>query len=46
MANFFDSIYDTFSQTDTKNMEKIAEQMGGQFKSAGALKGQQISVEC
>lgn len=45
MANFFDSIYDTFSQTDTKNMEKIAEQIGGQFKSAGAIKGQQISVE-
>lgn len=45
MGNFFNSLYDMFSQTDTENLKKIASQIGGQFKSAGAFKGQQIAVE-
>ncbi|MFT9056819.1 MAG: hypothetical protein ABF449_09405 [Ethanoligenens sp.] len=45
MGNFFDALYDTFSQTDSDNIKKIASQIGGQYKSAGALKGQQILVE-
>ncbi len=44
MENFFNSLYDTFSQTDSEGLKKIAGQIGGQYKNAGTLKGQQISV--
>lgn len=44
MGKFFDGIYDTFSQTDSDNFKKIANRLSGQYKSAGVLKGQQISV--
>lgn len=44
MGNFFDSLYDTFSQTNSETFKKIANQIGGQYKSAGIFKGQKISA--
>lgn len=44
MGNFFDTLYDIFSQTDSESIKKIASKIGGEYKSAGALKGQQILV--
>ncbi len=44
MGNFFDELSDTFSTTNSDNLKRIADQIGGQYESAGALKGQQISV--
>ena len=45
MSNFFDSLSDTFGQTDTENLKKVASQIGGNFKSSGVFNGQQITVE-
>lgn len=44
MGNFFDKLSDTFSTTNSDNLKKIADQIGGQYESASALKGQRISV--
>ena len=44
MGNFFDELSDTFSTTNSDNLKMIADQIGGQYESAGALKGQRISV--
>lgn len=44
MGNFFDELSDTFGTTNSDNLKRIAAQIGGQYESAGALKGQRISV--
>lgn len=44
MGNFLDELSDTFSSTNSDSLKRIADQIGGQYESAGILKGQQISV--
>lgn len=44
MENFFDELSDTFSTTNSDSLKRAAAQIGGQYESAGALKGQRISV--